>query len=107
MIRRPPRSTLFPYTTLFRSGDAIGPLEEAGEVSLVGEAHALGDVRKVGTAQLEQAPSALKTKPQQISMGRLANRLLERARKVRGRQAGLAGQHVDRQPRIQMGVDQL
>src|SRR2546422_5031905 len=24
MIRRPPRSTLFPYTTLFRSGDRIG-----------------------------------------------------------------------------------
>src|SRR5258708_16269941 len=24
MIRRPPRSTLFPYTTLFRSGVAIG-----------------------------------------------------------------------------------
>src|SRR2546430_8051218 len=23
MIRRPPRSTLFPYTTLFRSGDAM------------------------------------------------------------------------------------
>src|SRR5258708_16136575 len=30
MIRRPPRSTLFPYTTLFRSGDArVG----AGEVA--------------------------------------------------------------------------
>src|SRR5690348_18051928 len=28
MIRRPPRSTLFPYTTLFRSGDAP---EGAGE----------------------------------------------------------------------------
>src|SRR3989442_10385583 len=25
MIRRPPRSTLFPYTTLFRSGLAIAP----------------------------------------------------------------------------------
>src|SRR2546430_12666981 len=25
MIRRPPRSTLFPYTTLFRSRIAIGP----------------------------------------------------------------------------------
>src|SRR3712207_8667485 len=25
MIRRPPRSTLFPYTTLFRSGHAILP----------------------------------------------------------------------------------
>src|SRR3712207_8817145 len=24
MIRRPPRSTLFPYTTLFRSGDGRG-----------------------------------------------------------------------------------
>src|SRR2546426_9115526 len=26
MIRRPPRSTLFPYTTLFRSGPGGGPL---------------------------------------------------------------------------------
>src|SRR2546425_10149445 len=33
MIRRPPRSTLFPYTTLFRSvrlGNAIGVHAEAG-----------------------------------------------------------------------------
>src|SRR3712207_8338854 len=27
MIRRPPRSTLFPYTTLFRSGEVIETLE--------------------------------------------------------------------------------
>src|SRR2546425_5620982 len=27
MIRRPPRSTLFPYTTLFRSQDAVEVLE--------------------------------------------------------------------------------
>src|SRR3712207_7522074 len=27
MIRRPPRSTLFPYTTLFRSGDVIQWME--------------------------------------------------------------------------------
>src|SRR5690349_23063614 len=26
MIRRPPRSTLFPYTTLFRSGGGLGPV---------------------------------------------------------------------------------
>src|SRR5438309_5284728 len=25
MIRRPPRSTLFPYTTLFRSSTGVGP----------------------------------------------------------------------------------
>src|SRR5262249_61276414 len=30
MMRRPPRSTLFPYTTLFRSGDCMHP---AGRVS--------------------------------------------------------------------------
>src|SRR2546426_9439313 len=30
MIRRPPRSTLFPYTTLFRSGAAVLLLEERG-----------------------------------------------------------------------------
>src|SRR3712207_7066675 len=30
MIRRPPRSTLFPYTTLFRSGDhALGAVHDA------------------------------------------------------------------------------
>src|SRR3989454_5253347 len=28
MIRRPPRSTLFPYTTLFRSGEAVLSFEE-------------------------------------------------------------------------------
>src|SRR3712207_8156322 len=32
MIRRPPRSTLFPYTTLFRSGHRIvGIMESGGE----------------------------------------------------------------------------
>src|SRR2546426_4586022 len=29
MIRRPPRSTLFPYTTLFRSADDLGQLVDA------------------------------------------------------------------------------
>src|SRR3989442_3255324 len=33
MIRRPPRSTLFPYTTLFRSV-ALAKSEAAGQVSL-------------------------------------------------------------------------
>src|SRR3712207_7945759 len=36
MIRRPPRSTLFPYTTLFRSAlpvyGEVSPLREAGAV---------------------------------------------------------------------------
>src|SRR3712207_8827755 len=32
MIRRPPRSTLFPYTTLFRSQHAILPARQLQEV---------------------------------------------------------------------------
>src|SRR3989442_6332605 len=31
MIRRPPRSTLFPYTTLFRSGPNSGRGEQRGQ----------------------------------------------------------------------------
>src|SRR2546426_6626391 len=32
MIRRPPRSTLFPYTTLFRSAGAVGVLVDEQRV---------------------------------------------------------------------------
>src|SRR3712207_7846283 len=46
MIRRPPRSTLFPYTTLFRSADEITangarPFGETGEFART-EVQALG-----------------------------------------------------------------
>src|SRR3712207_6848971 len=40
MIRRPPRSTLFPYTTLFRSHDAILP----DQIYLVVQIHRAADV---------------------------------------------------------------
>src|SRR3712207_9595182 len=35
MIRRPPRSTLFPYTTLFRSGGALAHADPAGDLPAV------------------------------------------------------------------------
>src|SRR3712207_8001141 len=35
MIRRPPRSTLFPYTTLFRSGDLVQELRRRFDGHLV------------------------------------------------------------------------
>src|SRR2546425_8906656 len=35
MIRRPPRSTLFPYTTLFRSPEAIGYVFDLIELLLI------------------------------------------------------------------------
>src|SRR3712207_7478089 len=36
MIRRPPRSTLFPYTTLFRSVDPAAALDVEGDVGALG-----------------------------------------------------------------------
>src|SRR5256885_13724994 len=54
MIRRPPRSTLFPYTTLFRSfcereEGFVGFFRYEGEVDVF-----WGEGPLVGTAQLEQ-----------------------------------------------------
>src|SRR3712207_7333753 len=40
MIRRPPRSTLFPYTTLFRS--QLGDHRELGQQQLLPALHLLG-----------------------------------------------------------------
>src|SRR2546430_11395450 len=34
MIRRPPRSTLFPYTTLFRSGHSFGGFDDRLDVTV-------------------------------------------------------------------------
>src|SRR3712207_8477484 len=46
MIRRPPRSTLFPYTTLFRSGDLV-PVAPAHAL-VAQQPQAVGDPVVVG-----------------------------------------------------------
>src|SRR3712207_8378246 len=46
MIRRPPRSTLFPYTTLFRSHAVAGG--EPGPASAPGHRHRAGPAAGVG-----------------------------------------------------------
>src|SRR3712207_8647973 len=51
MIRRPPRSTLFPYTTLFRSHEDVDDREELGPRALedeVGVRDARGGERRHG-----------------------------------------------------------
>src|SRR5256884_9823707 len=45
MIRRPPRSTLFPYTTLFRPADQCSPPQARG--------HRRGDARRRHTTERE------------------------------------------------------
>src|SRR3989475_5810327 len=47
MIRRPPRSTLFPYTTLFRSEWQPPALDRVGENDARPRALALGRVKRV------------------------------------------------------------
>src|SRR5258706_5505822 len=54
MIRRPPRSTLFPYTTLFRSVFIGQGLHAADAALLAGQHQALGARQAVGQAVAQQ-----------------------------------------------------
>src|SRR2546426_4520035 len=65
MIRRPPRSTLFPYTTLFRSADkarfmnmAEGSVEECRYFLILVKDLGYGDTRKL-YASLEEVSRLL------------------------------------------------
>src|SRR3712207_497973 len=71
MIRRPPRSTLFPYTTLFRSDDAPAALRERAHVG--GEEH-----------------------PERLAAGRVAPDLDEQLVGLRARQVAEALGDVER-----------
>src|SRR3712207_8332123 len=62
MIRRPPRSTLFPYTTLFRSVLEVLEKPEVAIVLLVGGAvRRIGDVLKVVAVVRRQIPEDRKS----------------------------------------------
>src|SRR2546430_13499183 len=60
MIRRPPRSTLFPYTTLFRSqaGRGVSVLPDAGRRAAQSERPAR---RRVGPRRSEEHTSELQS----------------------------------------------
>src|SRR3712207_7041350 len=56
MIRRPPRSTLFPYTTLFRSKHVSGNNTQCDAIdALAREIEVVDDVRPRGAGMLENA----------------------------------------------------
>src|SRR5438034_9172095 len=55
MIRRPPRSTLFPYSTLFRSFEAGTPNVEGA----VGLAAAIGYLERIGRERIAEHEQAL------------------------------------------------
>src|SRR3712207_6944037 len=73
MIRRPPRSTLFPYTTLFRSDGKVDPntkLEIEQAIKEAKEALAGGDIEEIKTKQ-----EALMTASHKLSEDRKSTRL--------------------------------
>src|SRR5256885_6048944 len=58
MIRRPPRSTLFPYTTLFRSHDRQGRRRSVQGAGAAPQRE--GEVRGLGRGAAQQRPLQLR-----------------------------------------------
>src|SRR2546421_9318653 len=67
MIRRPPRSTLFPYTTLFRSGAVRGVVihDEDVEPGILAEdlGHEVGEIRRLVVRGDDDQPPPSLTHP--------------------------------------------
>src|SRR2546422_10427670 len=85
MIRRPPRSTLFPYTTLFRSAET----RDGRPISTEAD-RAIGPDSSRGAAQVGRAPgNGTDTAPESIPAWR--EELTERGESFRRRRARLRG----------------
>src|SRR2546430_7493628 len=55
MIRRPPRSTLFPYTTLFRSAVEPGTVHQLGRCHIAQEVQRMGAVAEIAACRTRLA----------------------------------------------------
>ena len=74
MIRRPPRSTLFPYTTLFRSADSLSNVTVFGN-----ELTHLRDVRYAPQSLAEKASQMMSTTRLDVTDSPLENLLNDTA----------------------------
>src|SRR2546425_3109173 len=94
MIRRPPRSTLFPYTTLFRSQQPRRPAGARGRPARRGGAGARGAQERAVAAPALQEPGGLGLPRRALrrGVGRLQSCRRARAR-PRGRRVFQARQH--------------
>src|SRR2546427_8521163 len=75
MIRRPPRSTLFPYTTLFRSNVLTGILDHETFARLVWPAGLFARERGLGylSAQITDVPGQPLTFPTVLAASTVGN----------------------------------
>src|SRR3989442_8182558 len=91
MIRRPPRSTLFPYTTLFRSRIGGGAGHRQGR-RCGGQPRRQGiGLGAVGTAGKEVVRSEEHTSELQSRPHLVCRLLLEKKKKTQGEHAGETG----------------
>src|SRR2546427_7265177 len=88
MIRRPPRSTLFPYTTLFRSARACAPSEQE-RLRLPVTLHFSGDVTDSAYVmdELAESRSEEHTSELQSQSNLVCRLLLEKKKKTEYHQA--------------------
>src|SRR2546422_6421168 len=84
MIRRPPRSTLFPYTTLFRSLDREikkGKVAEVEKPKILGRIHPTTDMTPLGRADFAVERSEEHTSELQSRLHLVCRLLLEKKKK--------------------------
>src|SRR3712207_8381144 len=97
MIRRPPRSTLFPYTTLFRSVDDLAEDLASLLALLLGR---LAQVRRVGADDPERRDELDVEHPLEPVVAHLVDRRVQRV-------TGVVDDDVDLAPGVDRGPDQL
>src|SRR2546429_4094373 len=85
MIRRPPRSTLFPYTTLFRSFGAVGVLGFVNNGALVRSANRSAGGSQAGAGSRAGSRSEEHTSELQSRLHLVCRLLLEKKKKHRRR----------------------
>src|SRR3989475_4971073 len=87
MIRRPPRSTLFPYTTLFRSRDRRQD-HELDRVDVVLEREVRGRVDRLQVVRSEEHTSELQSQSNlvcRLLLEKKKNKILRRILNIIGR----------------------
>src|SRR2546430_7564560 len=77
MIRRPPRSTLFPYTTLFRSVGSVDIFLEALEKAAPGDVLVVDNGGRVDESRSEEHTSELQSQSNLV-----CRLLLEKKKKI-------------------------
>src|SRR2546422_4657242 len=90
MIRRPPRSTLFPYTTLFRSIRAAAPVHQLQASRLPSRRTTACGVRRMGESRSEEHTSELQSR-----LHLVCRLLLEKKKKHPGASVALRLPSVD------------